>query len=216
MFTGIVEETGILKSIRASSREARLQIACKKVLEHTDIGDSISVNGICLTVVSLQETCFEADVMEETLRRSSLGSLQTGAMVNLERAMAADGRFGGHLVSGHIDGTGTVVGIEPRANAVWFTIRAKEPQLRYIVEKGSVALDGVSLTVANVTEEEFQVSVIPHTIQVTALKQKKPGDLINIECDMVGKYIEKLFRPLPEKKEKKTEITEEFLKKYGF
>lgn len=216
MFTGIVEETGVIKSICLGSREARLRIAGKRVLEHTKIGDSIAVNGICLTVVSIKEQCFEADVMEETLRRSSLGSLQAGAVVNLERAMAADGRFGGHLVSGHIDGTGTVLRIEPRANAVWFTIQAEERLLRYIVEKGSVALDGISLTVASVSEEAFQVSVIPHTIQVTALNQKKQGDSINIECDIIGKYVEKLLAPASGREQEKTEITEEFLRKYGF
>lgn len=217
MFTGIIEETGRLAGISGSSQAARLRITGKKVLEHTNIGDSIAVNGICLTVVSITEQGFEADVMEETLKRSSLGALRPGDVVNLERAMAANQRFGGHIVSGHIDGTGQVERMEQRANAVWITIRAEEKLLRYIVEKGSVALDGVSLTVASVTEGGFQVSMIPHTLQETAWNQKKAGSLVNIECDIIGKYVEKLLSPRPEEeKRQQSGITEAFLKKYGF
>lgn len=217
MFTGIIEETGRLARISGSSQAARLGITCKKVLEHTKVGDSIAVNGICLTVVSLTERGFEADVMEETLKRSSLGALRPGDGVNLERAMAADGRFGGHIVSGHIDGTGQVERMEQRANAVWITIRADERLLRYIVEKGSVALDGVSLTVASVSEGRFQVSMIPHTVQETIWNRKKEGSLVNIECDIIGKYVERLLSPgQKEEKPKESGITEAFLKKYGF
>ena len=212
MFTGIIEETGRLTRISGDSQAARLGIGCKKVLEHTKIGDSIAVNGICLT-----EQGFEADVMEETLKRSSLGALKTGDTVNLERAMAADGRFGGHIVSGHIDGTGRVERMEQRANAVWITIQAQRALMRYIVEKGSIALDGVSLTVASVSEGSFQVSMIPHTIQETIWNQKKEGSLVNIECDVIGKYVEKLLSPaLEEEKKQESKITEAFLKKYGF
>ncbi len=217
MFTGIIEETGRLTRISGDSQAARLGIGCKKVLEHTKIGDSIAVNGICLTVVSMTEQGFEADVMEETLKRSSLGALKTGDTVNLERAMAADGRFGGHIVSGHIDGTGRVERMEQRANAVWITIQAQRALMRYIVEKGSIALDGVSLTVASVSEGSFQVSMIPHTIQETIWNQKKEGSLVNIECDVIGKYVEKLLSPaLEEEKKQESKITEAFLKKYGF
>ena len=206
MFTGIIEETGTIASITISGHSARLRISCKKVLEQTKIGDSIAVNGICLTAVSIGEAEFAADVMEETLRRSSLGVLHAGAAVNLERAMAADGRFGGHLVSGHIDGTGTIRSLKPKENAVWVTVAAGPELLRYIVEKGSVALDGISLTVVCVTEREFQVSVIPH---------KEPGSPVNIECDVIGKYVENLLTPA-RTEQQQSKITEEFLKKYGF
>lgn len=218
MFTGIIEETGTIAGITGTGRDSRISIQCRKVLQHTKIGDSIAVNGVCLTAVHISEYLFEADVMEETLRCSSLAGLRAGDKVNLERAMAADGRFGGHMVSGHIDGTGIVQRITPRANAVWFGVQAPERILRYIVEKGSVALDGISLTVAAVNQREFTVSVIPHTIRETILSVRKPGALVNIECDMVGKYVEKLLgleRPELPKPENQG-ITEDFLRKYGF
>lgn len=215
MFTGIIEETGTLCEIKKESLSAKVKIQCKKVLEGTKIGDSIAVNGICLTVTSLAKDGFTADVMAETMRRSSLSELTVPGVVNLERAMAADGRFGGHIVSGHIDGTGKVTAIRQEENAVWYTIAAEPKLLRYIVEKGSVALDGISLTVAKVTDQDFQVSVIPHTRQETALTEKKTGSILNIECDVVGKYIEKLITGgKPEEPE--SNITESFLLEYGF
>lgn len=212
MFTGIIEETGRLCEVKKETLSAKIKIQCQKVLEGTKVGDSIAVNGICLTVTSLEKDGFRADVMAETMRRSSLSDLAVPGVVNLERAMAADGRFGGHIVSGHIDGTGTVTAIRQEENAVWFTIAAEPGLLRYIVEKGSVALDGISLTVASVTEKEFQVSVIPHTRKETSLAEKKVGSILNIECDIVGKYIEKLI--VCEKQE--SNITEDFLKEHGF
>ena len=153
------------------------------------------MNGVCLTVTEMGSGWFQADVMNETLARSSLGSLKPGDSVNLERAMAAGGRFGGHIVSGHIDGTGTVTDKKNDGIAVWYTITADPQILRYIVEKGSVALDGISLTVAKVTAESFSVSVIPHTAEVTTLSKRKTGDKINIENDIIGKYVEKLMKP---------------------
>lgn len=212
MFTGIIEETGKLCEIKKETLSAKVKIQCRKVLEGTKVGDSIAVNGICLTVTSLAKDGFTADVMAETMRRSSLSELTVPGTVNLERAMAAGGRFGGHIVSGHIDGTGTITSIRQEENAVWFTISAEPKLLRYIVEKGSVALDGISLTVASVAEKEFQVSVIPHTRQETSLAEKKTGSILNIECDIVGKYIEKFFAY--EKPESK--ITENFLMEHGF
>lgn len=189
-------------------------------MEGSQIGDSIAVNGVCLTVTSMGGSYYTADVMAETMNRSSLGQLSTGAKVNLERAMPANGRFGGHIVSGHIDGTGTVQSIEPDDNAVWYTIAAKADLLRYIVEKGSITIDGISLTVAYVDDHCFKVSIIPHTQQVTALHDRKVGDIVNLECDIIGKYVEKLMRPAPAAEEQKTKkesgITEDFLKKYGF
>ena len=196
MFTGIVEEKGTVKHISLAGISGSIAIRARKVLEGTRIGDSIAVNGVCLTVVSLRPDGFTADVMAETIRRTSLGSCQPGDPVNLERAMAADGRFGGHIVAGHIDGVGTIRSAVPEGNAVWITIDAPPQILRYIVEKGSIAIDGISLTVAYVDESVFKVSVIPHTAAETTLLSKKAGDIVNLENDIVGKYIEKLMRPV--------------------
>lgn len=214
MFTGIVEETGTIKSIIGEGDGYRLAINCSKVLEGTKIGDSIAVNGVCLTVTNMTGKYFEADVMPETIHRSSLGSLSNGSIVNLERAMAADGRFGGHIVSGHIDGIGNVGEIKRDSNAVWYTINADKTLLKYIVEKGSVALDGISLTVADVSDASFKVSIIPHTLGETNLGTKKGGEIINIECDIIGKYVEKLIGGNNSKIESK--ITMGFLAENGF
>lgn len=215
MFTGIVEEVGKIKSISMGSSSAVLSIYGKKVLEHTKIGDSIAVNGVCLTVTGLENDLFTADVMAETIRRSSLGQLSAGSLVNLERAMAADGRFGGHIVSGHVDSMGTISNIKPEDNAIWYTIEADAKTLHYIVEKGSITIDGISLTVAYVDKECFKVSIIPHTRQETNLSAKKVLDKVNLECDIIGKYVEKLLQPI-EEKAPESKITEEFLRKYGF
>ena len=193
MFTGIVEEIGQIAAIRKGSASAVLSIIASKLLEGTSIGDSIAVNGICLTVTGMQERSFTADVMAETLRRSSLGVLGKGAAVNLERAMAADGRFGGHIVSGHIDGTGEIVSMQREDNAVWVEVETPPQLLRYIVEKGSIAIDGISLTVAKVTDSSFSVSLIPHTGEETTLLSKKVGDPVNLENDIVGKYVERFL-----------------------
>ena len=220
MLTGLIEEVGTIQSVRHGARSCVLTIGCRTVLEGSQIGDSIAVNGVCLTVTSMGGSYYTADVMAETMSRSSLGQLSTGAKVNLERAMPANGRFGGHIVSGHIDGTGTVQSIEPDDNAVWYTIAAKADLLCYIVEKGSITIDGISLTVAYVDAHCFKVSIIPHTQQVTALHDRKVGDIVNLECDIIGKYVEKLMRPAPAAEEQETKkesgITEDFLKKYGF
>ena len=193
MFTGIVEETGKIKAMTAGESSGEIRIEARKVLEGTKIGDSIAVNGICLTVTGLQPDGFTADVMAETVRRSALRELGPGSEVNLERAMAADGRFGGHMVSGHIDGTGTVLSLEREENAVWVSIEAPKEILKLIVEKGSIAIDGISLTVAYVDDTLFKVSIIPHTGQETTLLDKKAGDHVNPENDIVGKYVEKLL-----------------------
>ncbi|OPZ21689.1 MAG: Riboflavin synthase [Firmicutes bacterium ADurb.BinA205] len=195
MFTGIIEEVGTVKAVQHSGSNSFIRIEAKKVLEDVHLGDSIAVNGVCLTVTHFDSTTFQADVMNETLSRSSLGSLRNGSPVNLERAMAAGGRFGGHIVSGHIDGTGTVSDIRNDGIAVWYTISANADILRYIVEKGSIAIDGISLTVAKVTDNSFSVSIIPHTASVTILGTKKTGDIVNLENDIVGKYVEKLMKP---------------------
>lgn len=211
MFTGIIEEIGTVRRIEHGAKGARLTIQAKTVLEDTRIGDSIATNGVCLTVVSMTGDSFSADVMAESLRRSSLGTLQGGSPVNLERAMAANGRFGGHIVSGHIDGTGTIVSQKREDNAVWVKIKTPAPLLRYIVEKGSIAIDGVSLTVAAVTDTDFSVSIIPHTGTQTILLGKKPGDPVNLECDVIGKYVEKLTAP-----HKTGGISTNFLAENGF
>ena len=193
MFTGIIEEIGSVKRVSVGGKSGSIEIAAKKVLEGTKVGDSIAVNGVCLTVTSLGSSSFTTDVMAETLRRSSLGSLSVGNGVNLERAMAADGRFGGHLVSGHIDGTGTISKMQKEENAVWVHIQANSEILNLIVEKGSIAIDGISLTVAGVSDSEFSVSVIPHTAKETTLLSKKAGDTVNLENDIIGKYVQKLL-----------------------
>ena len=211
MFTGIIEEIGTVRRIEHGAKGARLTIQAKTVLEDTRIGDSIATNGVCLTVVSMTDDSFSADVMAESLRRSSLGTLQGGSLVNLERAMAANGRFGGHIVSGHIDGTGTIASQKREDNAVWIKIKTPAPLLRYIVEKGSIAIDGVSLTVAAVTDTDFSVSIIPHTGAQTILLGKKPGDPVNLECDVIGKYVEKLTAP-----HKTGGISTNFLAENGF
>ena len=216
MFTGIIEETGTLGGIRKGQHSAVLRINARKVLEGVKTGDSIAVNGVCLTVTAFDASGFSADVMHETLNRSSLGSLSLESRLNLERAMPADGRFGGHMVAGHVDGTGIIRAIKKDDNAIWYTISAEPKVLRYIVEKGSIAIDGISLTVAAVTEKDFSVSVIPHTAAVTTLSERKAGDAVNLENDIVGKYVEKLMQPQETPKENVSRITMDFLKNNGF
>lgn len=191
MFTGIIEEKGILKELKMAGVSGSLKIGAQKILEGTKIGDSIAVNGVCLTVTRMDSTGFCADVMAETLRRSSLGSLSKGDAVNLERAMTANGRFGGHIVSGHIDGMGTISKIKDEGNATWIYITASKDILNLIVEKGSIAIDGISLTVAKVSDVDFAVSVIPHTAAETTLLDKKIGDSVNLENDIIGKYVQR-------------------------
>ena len=186
MFTGLIEEQG---RVLTPPRNGKLSLAASKVTEGLALGDSIAVNGVCLTVSAFSGQRFTADVMPETLHRSNLGELRTGSLVNLERALPATGRFGGHFVSGHIDGVGSLLSVRPEGKALIFSIRAAPELLRGIVEKGSVAIDGISLTVVEVTETLFSVSVIPHTAAVTTLAGKRPGDRLNLETDMIGKYV---------------------------
>lgn len=216
MFTGIIEEIGTVSSIAEGSLSAVIAIQASKVLEGSSIGDSIAVNGVCLTVTSIHGSLFSADVMAETLRRSSLGDLSRGSMVNLERAMPANGRFGGHIVSGHIDGTGTIVSMRREDNAVWVTISTKQDILKYIVEKGSIAIDGISLTVAEVDTDTFAVSVIPHTSVQTTLLKKSAGDTVNLENDVIGKYVERLLSFKDKTDTDTPVITMDFLTKNGF
>jgi riboflavin synthase len=192
MFTGIIEEKGIIKNIRTGGRSSRIVISASKIPEDLKIGDSINTDGVCLTVTEFSSTSFTVDVMPETMLRSTFGKLKPGSSVNLERALRLSDRLGGHIVSGHIDGTGVVDRIRKDENAVWLSIAAEERILRYIVEKGSVAIDGISLTVAKTDRHSFEVSVIPHTQAETTILEKKTGDAVNIECDVIGKYVEKL------------------------
>ena len=215
MFTGIIEEIGIIQSIKKNNKSSVLSIQGKKIFEDIQIGDSISVNGVCLTVTTFSNKTFTADVMNETLSRSSLGSLKNGSYVNLERAMSSSGRFGGHIVSGHIDGTGRIIKIKRDDNAIWYTIIVEDSLIRYIVEKGSVAIDGISLTIANVNESSFSVSIIPHTSQETTLSHRLVGDIVNIENDVIGKYVEKLINFEKNKKDE-SNITMDFLINNGF
>lgn len=218
MFTGIVEEIGTILSVKKGVKSSALTISGDLIFEDMHIGDSIAVNGVCLTVTNKTKESFTADVMAETLRRSSLGSLKAGSKVNLERAMAANGRFGGHIVSGHIDGTGEIESFVKEDNAVWVTVKTPAKLLKYIIEKGSIAIDGVSLTVAYVDNQCFKVSLIPHTAANTILLSKKAGDIVNLENDIVGKYIEKLmhFDEQVEEDTKTTGISMDFLAKNGF
>ena len=200
MFTGIIEETGTIESVTKGGGKYKLKVRCSKVLGKSDglevptqIGDSIAVNGICLTVTGMTGDTFTADVMPETISRTSLAGAKAGTPVNLERAMPAYGRFGGHIVSGHIDGTGRIAGIRKDGNAVWYDIETTEDIAGLIVEKGSIAVDGISLTVAGVSGNMFSVSVIPHTIEATILPSKKAGMTVNLETDIIGKYVKKLM-----------------------
>ena len=195
MFTGIVEEVGTISGIQRGQNWAQLTIAAQKVLQGTQLGDSIAVNGVCLTVTQLLSQGFCAHAMHETLDRSALAELRPGSRVNLERAMAADGRFGGHIVAGHVDGVGRVDSVVRDATALRYRIQAPPQVMRYLVEKGSVAIDGISLTVAREDKDRFQVSIIPHTAAKTILSEKKNGDMVNLENDCVGKYVAKLLQP---------------------
>ena len=215
MFTGLVEEIGRVQAIVKSTKSARITIKASKVLEEVKLGDSISTNGVCLTVTEFSHNSFSVDVMAETMRRSNLHRLSPGDEVNLERALRVGDRLGGHIVSGHIDGVGTITNYEDEDNAVWVTIATEPEVLRYIVQKGSIAIDGISLTVAYVDETVFKVSIIPHTKEVTTLLRRKIGDVVNLECDMVGKYIEKMLKSKEQAPIKKG-IDMNFLSEHGF
>lgn len=193
MFTGIVEEIGVLIGRKDRSNSCTLTIGCKKVLENTKIGDSIAVNGTCLTVTSMTDHSFDADVTPETMRRTSFSIVRAGSPVNLERALRVGDRLGGHIVSGHVDCVGKIISMEKEGNAVNITFSVPDRYMRYILEKGSVAVDGVSLTVARRMEKSFSVALIPHTGDMTIFLKKHSGNPVNIECDCIGKYVEQLM-----------------------
>jgi riboflavin synthase len=213
MFTGLIEEIGIVEDIVGGTRSGSLKVGCSKVLEGVRLGDSISVNGICLTVTKFDNRGFTVDFMPETLKVTNLGLLSRGNRVNLERALLVADRLGGHIVSGHIDGTGKIKEFKERENATEVWVEADKELLKYIIKKGSIAIDGASLTVADISRNGFMVSIIPHTKKETTLLDKKPGELVNLECDALGKYIERLMEFKVTDGEK---LTVDFLNRNGF
>ncbi len=215
MFTGLIEEIGEIKAIEKGTKSARITIKAEKILEGTKLGDSIATNGVCLTVTEFNKSSFSVDVMAETVRNSNLGKLKPGSYVNLERALKLSDRLGGHMVSGHIDGIGTIVDFYNEENATWVSIETTVNVLKYIVHKGSITIDGISLTVAYVDENIFKVSIIPHTKGETTLLMKKIGDEVNLESDMMAKYVEKLLKYDEIPKTKKS-ISMDFLERNGF
>ena len=220
MFTGIIEEIGTMQRIAKQGQAMVLTIEASKVTEDVHLGDSIAVNGVCLTVIAFSRTSITVDVMPETFRRTTLKALNPGSAVNLERAMAAGGRFGGHIVQGHVDAVGTVRERLNDENAVVFRIEPDEPAvMRYIVSKGSITIDGISLTVVDVTDRDFTVSIIPHTLAETVLKHRVPGSMVNLETDIIGKYVERLLQSgysTPPAAPAKNTLTERFLAEHGF
>lgn len=215
MFTGLIEEVGTMVGAFNSEKSMKLTIGAKKVLEDIKLGDSISTNGVCLTVSSFDSNSFTVDVMPETMRKTNLGKLTKGRPVNLERALMAGERFGGHIVSGHIDGTGFIREYKDEDIATWLTVKTKPEIIKYIIPKGSIAIDGTSLTVVDIFENSFRVSLIPVTKEETVLLKKRVGDEVNLECDIVGKYIERLMTFNNDNK-KTNEIDMKFLMDNGF
>jgi riboflavin synthase len=194
VFTGIVEELGRVATIEERSTTARLRIACRTVLSDATEGSSIAVNGVCLTALDIQDDSFAADIAPETLHRTNLGELRPGAIVNLERPLLATGRLNGHVVQGHVDGTGEFLSLEQLEDDNWWLrIRIPRELDRYVVYKGSIAIDGISLTVASIENRMCSVTIIPHTYHSTSLSQHQPGDKVNLECDVFAKYLEKML-----------------------
>lgn len=220
MFTGLIEEVGVLRGVSSGGEMMVLNIGASLIMGDLKIGDSVSVNGVCLTATSIGEHSFTVDVMPQTYRNSNLKELRSGSKMNLERAMAAGGRFGGHIVQGHVDGTGEIRSVKRDQNAVVFEITPDKNSLfKYIIPKGSITIDGISLTVVNTTSSAFTVSIIPHTLGETVLNHKRPGDSINIECDVLGKYVDHLLHYRgagSEEEESSSRISHDFLAANGF
>lgn len=215
MFTGIVEEVGTVESLDPRPAGARLRVRCRQVLEDARQGSSIAVNGVCLTAVDLRPESFAADVSTETLRRSNLGELRPGALVNLERPLSPGGRLGGHIVQGHIDATGVLVSLEEQAGGHWWLKLRFPPEVApYVVLKGSIAVDGISLTVAAVDGDVLAAAIIPHTYRSTALRARRPGDRLNLEADILAKYVERLLRR--EVEPQRATLSEEKLRALGY
>ncbi|MFC4324110.1 riboflavin synthase [Litchfieldia salsa] len=215
MFTGIVEEIGKISDLQGTKDSIVMRIKAKKILEDVALGDSISVNGVCLTVTSFTSDEFTVDVMPETVKSTSLQMLKKQSSVNLERAMSAGGRFGGHFVSGHVDGTGKIVLKERQSNAVYYGIKVDTSLTNYMIPKGSITVDGTSLTIFGISNDIVTISLIPHTVTETIIGEKGIGDIVNIECDMLGKYVEK-FILQSKQQTRKTSVTSSFLEENGF
>ena len=212
MFTGIIEDIGTVKAVNSGRNSMQLTVSSKKIVEDVHLGDSIAVNGICLTVISFTNDSFTVDVMPESVKATSIQDVKVGSPVNLERAMSANGRFGGHFVTGHIDGTGTILRKRPEENAVYYDIKINAELSRYCIPKGSVAIDGTSLTIFGISDDILTVSLIPHTLEITLLGRKKAGDIVNIENDMLGKYVLHQVQ----NQQSKSNITEQLLRQNGF
>lgn len=212
MFTGIIEELGKIKGINKGINDARLSVDCFSILDGIKLGDSIAVNGVCLTVSKILPTGFIADVSPETFKITTLSDTKIGDFVNLERAMKADGRFGGHIVSGHIDGIGKIINITPNNDFYNIKIELNKEQAKYVVKKGSIAINGISLTIANLENNIITLAIIPHTYENTNLKYLKFGDFVNIENDIMAKYIEKFLLS----RDNESRISLEFLQENGF
>ncbi len=215
MFSGIIETVGAIRSLRKDANGARITIEAPGVLDGVRLGDSIALNGVCVTVVDFDERKFEADLSVETLRRTNLGELAVGGRCNLERAMALGERLGGHLVSGHVDGVGKIRSRKNEGDSIWLTFEAPVEVMRYVVYKGSIAVDGISLTVAACDGKTFSVSIIPHTSEQTTLTEKKDGAGVNLEADLIGKYVEKLLAPHAESRSHGG-VTMEKLREQGY
>ncbi|MCL5677326.1 MAG: riboflavin synthase [Firmicutes bacterium] len=220
MFTGVVEELGRVEGVRRGARSLELEINAPSVAGDLSVGDSVSVSGVCLTVTRRQQNVFFADVMPETLEHTSLGQLRPGDPVNLERSMASGGRFGGHLVLGHVDALGRITAVHREDNAVRLRISAPAVVMRYVVAKGSVAVDGVSLTVAGLGDGWVEVAVIPHTLAVTTFRRRRVGDAVNLEADILGKYVERILEArlesAPAGSQPAPGLTAGFLREQGF
>ncbi len=217
MFTGIIEEIGTVNNTNMAGGSGELKVAARLILDDAKLGDSIAVNGVCLTITRINSSEISFDVSAETLRRSNLGTLKRGSQVNLERALAADGRFGGHMVSGHIDGTGTLAEKRDEGNAIIFTFKAPSIIMHYLIEKGSIAIDGISLTITGLSDESFTVAVIPHSLQQTTLGNLRIGTTVNLENDLVAKYIEKLIQPKnSEESKSQSSLNLKMLQQHGF
>ncbi|WP_042349815.1 riboflavin synthase [Bacillus massiliigorillae] len=212
MFTGIVEDMGKVSAMTQGPNSMQLTIQSSKIVEDVHLGDSIAVNGVCLTVISFTKGSFTVDVMPETVKATSIQSVRIGSVVNLERAMSANGRFGGHFVSGHVDGTGIILRKQKRENAVYIDIRIDESISKYCIPKGSIAIDGISLTIFGIEKQKLTVSLIPHTYEKTLLGLKKENDVVNIENDLLGKYVIHQM----ERNHSTTTISKEFLLQNGF
>ncbi|RAP20590.1 Riboflavin synthase eubacterial/eukaryotic [Bacillus pumilus] len=216
MFTGIIEEVGTVQSLSKKSADAmEIVIQCSRVLEDVHLGDSIAINGVCLTVTGFTKAQFAADVMPETVKATSLDQLTSGSPVNIERAMSSNGRFGGHFVSGHVDGTAVITRIEKKSNAIYYDLEMDKTLTDMLTQKGSIAIDGVSLTIFDLQDSHVTVSIIPHTLEGTIFPTKSMGEIVNIECDMIGKYIYR-FLTKEQGEKQPSRLTPTFLKEHGF